>query len=368
MTDLDTPLPAADPALVRELNARFSASCTHEVVEAAEHTWNRELWQGVVADGFATVGVPEDAGGSGGTVIDACAVLRAAGAYSVPLPLAESGLLAGWLAARTGTLPQGFVTTAPCRQPVSATTVGPGEVILSGEVRGVPWARQADHIAVLIDTPRPGAAIARRDAVIIEESANLAGEPRDAVRFTEAPVPVRELPPGVSSSELFLLGALSRAALISGAIERTVDLTLRYTSERRQFGRPVGRFQAVQQHLVTLAEVSALTRMAVESAAMTVAGGGGDYEVAAAKSVANHSAAVAAKAAHQAHGAMGMTREYPLHQLSRRLWSWSTEYGNARYWSRKLGALVTEVGADGLYPLITMMGNGGQRAGGSSAR
>jgi acyl-CoA dehydrogenase len=216
----------------------------------------------------------------------------------------------------------------------------------------VPWARQADHIAVVIDTPLSAVALVPRNRVIIEQATNLAGEPRDTVRFTDEQLPVRELSQGSSRSELFLLGALSRAALISGAIERTVDLTLRYTSERRQFGRPVGRFQAVQQHLVTLAEVSALTKMAVQAAAVAAVAGSGECEIAAAKAVANHSAAVATKAAHQAHGAMGMTREYPLHQLSRRLWSWSTEYGNERYWSRYLGEVVKTAGADGLYPLI----------------
>ncbi|HEY1970270.1 MAG TPA: acyl-CoA dehydrogenase family protein [Pseudonocardia sp.] len=342
-----------DPVLVSELNARFSASCTHDVVEAAERAWNRELWEGVLADGFATVGVPEDGGGSGGSAVEACAVLRAAGAYAVPLPLAESGLLAGWLVAGTGPLPRGIVTIAPRRRPVPATAAGAGQAVLAGEVRGVPWAREADHIAVLVDAPRPAIALAPRDLVAVAEAANLAGEPRDTVRFTDAPIPVRELSLDASPAELFRLGGLSRAALISGAIERMAALTLRYTSERCQFGRPIGRFQAVQQHLVTLAEASALTRMAVDSAAIAVASGGGEYEIAAAKTVANRGAAMAAKAAHQAHGAMGMTREYPLHHLSRRLWSWSAEYGNEGYWTRTLGAVANTVGADGLYPLIT---------------
>ena len=51
-----------------------------------------------------------------------------------------------------------------------------------------------------------------------------------------------------------------------------------------------------------------------------------------------------------------MTREYPLHQYSRRLWSWATEYGDEREWTNYLGGAVIARGADGLYPFITNPG------------
>jgi acyl-CoA dehydrogenase len=50
---------------------------------------------------------------------------------------------------------------------------------------------------------------------------------------------------------------------------------------------------------------------------------------------------------------MGMTREYPLHHLTRRLWSWRSEFGDERRGSRALGDVVVAAGADQLYPLIT---------------
>ena len=62
---------------------------------------------------------------------------------------------------------------------------------------------------------------------------------------------------------------------------------------------------------------------------------------------------VGTRAAHQAHGAMGVTREYPLHQLTRRLWSWRHEWGTTKEWRRELGSLVEAAGADGLFDLIT---------------
>jgi acyl-CoA dehydrogenase len=70
--------------------------------------------------------------------------------------------------------------------------------------------------------------------------------------------------------------------------------------------------------------------------------------------VAGQAATVAAAASHQAHGAMGMTREYELGQLTRRLWSWRDEYGSERYWSRTLGRQLIDAGADGLWPAIAV--------------
>ena len=147
--------------------------------------------------------------------------------------------------------------------------------------------------------------------------------------------------------------------LMSGALERMSELTLEYTAERRQFGRPVGRFQAVQQYLVSGAQDAALVGMAGRVAAREAERGPARFEIAAAKLLAGRAAQSATRAAHQAHGAMGMTREYPLHHLSRRLWAWRSEYGDERFWSERLGREIAAAGADALYPTIA----GGSTAG-----
>lgn len=337
----------ADAGLVEELEARFRQTCTHETVEAAERAWPTTLWDSLAADGFTTVGVPEELGGSGGSVVDACAVLRAAGRNAAPVPLAETGLLGGWAARALGAaLPDGLTVVADAP---GVTAGGAGTV--DGRVAGVPWARAADHLVLALDGGR--VVLVARDAVRIEEDANLAGEPRDTVVLDRvAPVASASYGPG-DREHLVRLGALSRVALSTGALERLVDLSVEYTGQRRQFGRPVARFQAVQAHLVALAEISALATMAGDVAAAAVEAGGGHHEVACAKSVVAGLGTQATRAAHQAHGAMGMTREYPLHHHTRRLWSWATEYGDARSWDEALGTTLRAVGADGLYPFIT---------------
>jgi acyl-CoA dehydrogenase len=71
------------------------------------------------------------------------------------------------------------------------------------------------------------------------------------------------------------------------------------------------------------------------------------------KIVAGQAAATVAATAHQAHGAIGMTREYELGRLTRRLWAWRDSYGAEAEWSRTLGRIVVRAGADGLWPVIT---------------
>ena len=64
-------------------------------------------------------------------------------------------------------------------------------------------------------------------------------------------------------------------------------------------------------------------------------------------------AGTGAAIAHQVHGAMGFTYEHSLHHATRRLWSWREEFGNEAVWAARLGRMVAERGADGLWPFIT---------------
>ncbi len=138
---------------------------------------------------------------------------------------------------------------------------------------------------------------------------------------------------------------------MSGALQAVAQMTASYTAERKQFGKAVGAFQAVQAHVVAAAEEAALVDVAVQVAAREADRHPAAFEIAAAKAVANQAARVATRAAHQAHGAMGMTQEYPLHQFSRRLWAWRAEYGDA-VWGSRVGQAAAGLGSDRLYYAI----------------
>jgi acyl-CoA dehydrogenase len=278
------------------------------------------------------------------TLPDELAVLRERG----PDRAAESALLGEWLLMRAGMDEQaGEVTVAPgsARDSlvVEDARVNGEEGRVNGMAHRVPWARDADRVALLFGDRT---LLLDRDAVSIEPHENLAGEARDTVVFDHAPA---RSGPGVDPEELFMRGALTRIALMAGALDRAYEIAVQYSNDRRQFGRPIGAFQAVQQHLVTIAQQAALAGVAAEATARRPEG----FEIAAGKLLANRAALTAGRAAHQVLGARGVTREHPLGALTCRLWSWRSEYGDEHHWSTRLGAAAARAGADRLYPAIT---------------
>ncbi len=337
-----------DELITETADRLFGELCTHGAVQAAEETGGApEIWSAFAETGFPWISLAEEAGGSGGTLLDALEVLRLVGYHAAPIPVAETGMLGGWLLASAGLeLPEGIVTVAPDASGLSINADG----TITGSAAMVPWGRSAERLAFVADGK---VASVDPTAGSIVEQTSLAGEPRDTVTFDGAAADIAAAPDGVDPAALRFRGALSRVAMMGGAIEKMSQLTVSYTNERHQFGRPVARFQAVQQHLVWAAQDAALARMAAESAGQAAHRGAGEFEIAAAKLNCNQAATRATKACHQAHGAMGMTQEYPLHHYSRRLWSWRTEYGGTREWSRWVGHAAANQGADGLYPLIT---------------
>jgi acyl-CoA dehydrogenase len=337
-----------DPLLIETAERAFTATATPQAIQAAEAArWAPEMWAAAAEIGLPWISVPESAGGAGGSVADAVAVLGSAGGHAVPLPLAETGLLAGWLLASAGLqVGDGPATVVP-------GTAGDDLRLRGGRLYGhaqrVPWAAAAERVVALVDGRV--VVVAPSDGRI-EPGSNLAGEPRDTVTFDGAtPEAAVVAPAGIDTDALWARGALSRVALIAGGLLALTDRTVAYTHERKQFGRPVAAFQAVQAHLVTCAEEAALVDLAAQVAAREADRGPARFEIASAKTLANNGARVAARAAHQAHGAMGMTQEYPLHQLTRRLWSWRAEYGDPVV-SARLGRAVAAYGADDLFYVI----------------
>ena len=145
--------------------------------------------------------------------------------------------------------------------------------------------------------------------------------------------------------------AAARALQIAGAAAAALELTVGYVRERSQFGRPLARFQAIQQHIaVAAAEVAAAAQMA--RAAFAALDRDDAFLAVSAKITTGRAGTAAAKAAHQFHGAMGFTAEYPLHRLTRAIWQWREDFGNEAWWSRRLGTQVCEAGADALWPTL----------------
>jgi acyl-CoA dehydrogenase len=125
--------------------------------------------------------------------------------------------------------------------------------------------------------------------------------------------------------------------MIAGAAERVLRESVQYANDRVQFGRPIGKFQAIQQSLAILAGEVTAAQTATLAACMSADRMPDPCAVAMAKVRAGKAAGIAAGIGHQVHGAIGFTYEHSLHFATRRLWSWRSEYGAESHWAERLG-------------------------------
>lgn len=318
--------------------------------DAEASTWPAALWSAVLENGLAHVLVPEDQGGVGAGFAEAEIIVRGAGRHGAPIPLPEA-ILAHWLLARAGlALPDGIVTLAPVRQG-DALRIADGKV--TGQASRVPWGRHGDHV-VVVAASGAIACVAKEAFTVEAENQNVACEPRDSLAFDSAVASdVGQLPDGLDAVAVLRYGAMIRASQMAGALERVLETTVTYANDRTQFGRPIGKFQAVQQALAVLAGNTAASGAAATAAFNAADGGDPAFEMMVAKIRAGNAAGSATSIAHQAHGAIGFTYEHELHYFTRRLWSWRDEFGGDAYWAEMLGRQVCADGGDQLWPFLT---------------
>jgi len=145
-------------------------------------------------------------------------------------------------------------------------------------------------------------------------------------------------------------GALLRAIQIAGALQGALDLSVRYAQERSQFGRTLSKFQAIQHMLAQLANEAEATAAAARMACAKMDAGDGALAIAVAKLRAGRAVEKGAMLAHQIHGAIGVTLEYPLARLSRNMWRWSDEFGGQRHWAVNIGR--ASLGATGAWDAV----------------
>jgi alkylation response protein AidB-like acyl-CoA dehydrogenase len=337
--------------------------CTPAVVRAVEadgdSAQGAALWQALTQAGFMELLAPESAGGAGMSLAELYAIVACLGRHACPLPVAQT------LAARLlmdGAADAGRISFAPA-------------AILDAEGRcvceQVPMGRVADTVLVPVppafgaaasDTGNASDAGARGPALAqdvwvlpVIASAGSAervpsGEPAaQAARLVwpaAALAQARRLPGRAAALES--LAAALHAALLAGAMARVVDMTLAYCNERQQFGRPLGKFQAVQHQLAVMAEQLVAASVAaesgfqppahVEASASTAAPH--PLQAAIAKARASEAALAVAQAAHALHGAIGVTAEYDLQLWTRRLHAWRHAHGSEAHWHARVGQAV----------------------------
>lgn len=321
-------------ALVDDIGRRSAQARTgrHRLPE----DFDAAAWATLEDTGLARLTTAEGAGPA-----EAAVVLHGLARHAVAAPVAETDLLAAWLA-RTAGVP---VPDA------GALTLAVADA--DGIAHGVPWTRAGTAV---VAARREGdglrVAVVAPDRLEITAGHNLAGEPRDTVRIPALDDAARC--DAAVAEELTRRGAWARCVQIIGALDGAAELTVAYTRDREQFGRPLSRFQAVQHTLAGMAgdieRARATTTLAVAAAAdHGFASSQADYAVTLAKVTVGRVVPTVVRAAHQLHGAIGVTIEHRLWSVTNRAHSWVGEFGSTGHHARRLGqrALDAATGDDG---------------------
>jgi len=330
-------------------------------VLTAERRWDPGLWSALAEAGLTGVGLPEESGGSGGELADAVAIVRTLAAGAGAVPVAEQLLVAGpaVVAADLDLPPVDEPLTFALGPAVTAHASddgdGPGRFTLSGTVTDVAWGGVARHLVVLAaGAAGPVLGLVDVSGIQATSASNLAGEPRGSLVLDDVPASGALLT-SAQVEGLKARYALARSVQLAAALEQVLAWTVQYAGERQQFGRPLGKFQAIQMELAEMAgEVTAVTAL-TDAAVQSLEHGDPGFPLAAAAAKVRAGAAVevVARLAHQVHGAIGFTQEHKLHHLTRRLWSWRDEAGSDLAWSRVLAAGLLADGPDGVWPALT---------------
>jgi acyl-CoA dehydrogenase len=305
--------------------------------DCAEGFVDSTAWSALTETGLTRVGIAEEFGGVGGEFRDAATVIVRSAQAGLDAPLTESLFIAAHLAAATGRVLPAGVLTAGVDFGKGGTRRGAWHID-AGPV-AIPYAQQCDHMWVVGPTGDGGAALvevrrAENDSCAVECDPSLLGE-------------------------VELLGALGRSCQMLGALRACLQLSCSYTAVRTQFRRTLASHQVVQHALAAITCEVAAAEAAVRSAVDRVAalGSGVGVEtalaIAAAKVQTSAAATRVARTAHQLHGAMGLTAEYPLQHYTELLWSWRDDYGTEFHWSNRVVELIRSEYSGNIWLAIT---------------
>ncbi len=307
--------------LVEPFERLLADACTPQTVRAIEAGGPATaLWDAVDPSGFLDALVPEAQGGFGLALPQVFGLLFAAGRHVLPVPFGPTLFARSMLAQSGAEVLRGPVAIA------SHADEEDGRIVCLN----TPFASVAQWVvAPLRDRwlllPKSQARIAP-SGIQGSLHADLEWESASSAAFTSrTPVAWHHA------------GAVAAAANIAGALERAFEMTLQFANDRVQFGRSIGKFQAVQHQLAVMAENVAAARMAAEMGCDAAGAWPQPLRAAMAKARASEAVALVAPLAHAIHGAIGITAELDLQLYTRRLHDWRADFGSERTWNLAIG-------------------------------
>jgi acyl-CoA dehydrogenase len=306
------------------IEAILKDQCTPAVVRAIEAGGAPQpLWKAIADAGFLELLTAEEDGGAGLALADLFPIIETLGRYAMPLPIAQS-IVARALLASLDEIPAGMLTLAPaCRR----TGDGRIECPLTPFGLLADWVLADDAGTLLV---LPGAT-AQRTPTGVQRNLSATLTWQDGAERVRIPGMGAALP---------ALAAALHAALMCGAQRRVFAMTLEYANDRSQFGRSIGKFQAVQHQISVMAEHVAAASIAAEAAFNGPGALPSLLASAIGKARASEATVLVASIAHAVHGAIGVTEEYDLQLFTRRLHEWRVAHGSEDYWHRVVGRSV----------------------------
>ncbi|SMP78969.1 acyl-CoA dehydrogenase [Noviherbaspirillum suwonense] len=308
--------------------------CTPAAVRAIEAGGApTALWTAIADAGFLEMLTPEAAGGAGLPLAELYQVLVTLARYGMPVPLAQS--IAARALMQGAEAPAGMITLAPALRITSAGMTCPL----------VPFGALAEHVlaadgedllllpgdcAVRTATGVRGSLVATLAWKTGQETLRLPGQ----------------------GGAVAVFGAALHAALLAGAMHKVFDMTLAYANDRRQFGKSIGKFQAIQHQISEMAEQVVAASIAAEAAFQSDGNLPALLSSAIAKSRASEAAVPVASIAHAVHGAIGVTEEYDLQLYTRRLHEWRIAHGSEACWNHVIGQAVLASTAPGISDFV----------------
>ncbi len=302
-----------------------------------ENDGSESLWPQLAELGLTGMTVPEEHGGLGMSALDFVLLAEECGYVALPEPLVHNVLVvAPLLASLGGDLAANWLPKIAAGE--AQVAVGLAEAGLVAD---------ADRADLLL-LQRDGwlHAMAPGDATLSRNESVDPSRRLFAVEFEKEAAVSAEF---AQLARAFDHGALGAAVESLGLAQRMVDLSVAYTSDRQQFGKPVGSFQAVKHHMANVAVRLEYARAPVYRAAWSLAQGLAEaaVQVSHAKLAACEAAALAAKHSIQVHGAMGYTWEVDLHIYMKRAWALAGAWGDTGFHKQR----VADALLDGDLPL-----------------
>jgi acyl-CoA dehydrogenase len=311
-----------------------------------------QRWFQIVELGLVGVGVDEDAGGSGGTLSDLLLIVEEFAGKGVSTPILESSV-AHWVVTACGR------NETPTAAATRRTIVFHGDRFADADgplvLRSVPWARRCERV-VVVDREGRVLDVAAASGEI-EPGQNLAGEDRDTLTVSAR---ARD----TSIGTIDVIAALNRfsllwSAAILGAVKGAYGLTKCYVKGREQFGQPLIKIPAVAANLAVmrthvLQAQAAFDRAASCAALDDMAADAKLSSTALARIMTSSSADEIARIAHQLHGAIGTTEEYPLHRFTQRLWAWRDFDRTSRDWATMVGRDALRGGQQSIWAAMSV--------------